>query len=232
MIFNYAADVFYILAALIIVILFAYRGFFASVFHFGRYIAAAIISYSAGPVLSRFLYQKWIFFWIAAPVAQKVENFLNNTVGSVDIEGMVESLPTLVKKFADTEALYAKYGTAVDGFHTVAEEFSATVAAPLATLLSNIVAYAVIFFVSVLLLKLLSFLLDKFFDSIPLLNKINHFLGAILGVLAAFLALAGVTWLLGVLIGLFGNNEWLRSLAEHSKFFDFFEKLNFFNLFR
>lgn len=231
MIINYAVDIFYILVALLTVILFAYRGFFSSVFHFGRYIAAAIITYSAGPILSRFLYSKWIFSWISVPVAEKVENFLNNTIGSVNIEELVEALPALVKKFADVEALSAKYGAAVDSFHTVAEEFSATVASPLASLISNVLAYAAIFFVSVLLLKLVFFLLDKFFDSIPLLNAINHFLGTILGVLAAFLALAGITWLLGVLISLFGNSEGLRSLAEHSRLFGFFQNLNFFNLF-
>ncbi len=231
MILNYAVDIFYILTALIIVILFAYRGFFSSIFHFGRYIAAAILTYSFGPVLSRFLYQKWIFSWIAVPVAQRVENFLNNTVGRVDIEGLVESLPALVKKFADTDALSAKYGAAVDSFHTVAEDFSATVASPLASLISNVLAYLAVFFVSVLLLKLLFFLLDKFFDSIPLLNAINHILGTLLGVLAAFLALAGITWLLGVLIGLLGGNEWLASLAERSRLFGFFQNLNFFNLF-
>ena len=232
MILNYAADILYILVALAIVVLFAYRGFFASVFHFGGDIAATLIACSVGPALSRFLYQKWIFSWIAAPVAEKVENFLDNTVGSVDIEGMIESLPALVKKFVDTEALYAKYGSAADNFPAVSEEFSATVSAPLATLLSNILAYAAVFFVSILILKLLFLALDKFFRSIPILNKINHFLGAVFGILAAFLALAAITWLLGVLISFFGNNEWLHSLAEHSRLFGFFEKLNIFNLFQ
>ena len=231
MILNYAVDILYILLAVVIVILFACKGFFSAVFHFGRYIAAAMITYTFGPMLSRFLYQKWIFSWIAVPVAEKVENFLNNTVGNVDIESLVESLPALVKKFADVEALSAKYGTAVDSFHAVAEDFSATVASPLASLLSNAIAYLVIFFVSVLLLKLLFFLLDKFFDAIPLLKAINHFLGTLLGVLTAFLVLAALTWLVGLLISLLGDNEWLLHLAENSRLFGFFQNLNFFNLF-
>lgn len=231
MVLNYAVDIIYILAAVLVIILFACRGFFASVFHFGRYIAAAMLAYSFGPGLSRFLYEKWIFQWIAVPVSEKVENFLNNTIGSVDIDSLVSSLPALVQKFADVEQLYAKYGETVDSFHEVAEEFSATLASPLASLLSNAISYVAIFFVSVLILKLVFFLLDKFFDSIPLLNAINHFLGFVLGALAAFLVLAGITWLLGVVISLFGNNEWLTSLAESSRLFGFFQNLNFFNLF-
>ena len=231
MIINYAVDIFYILAALFLVIFFAYQGFFSSIFHFGRYIAAAILTYFIGPVFSRFLYNKWIFLWIADPVAEKVENFLNNTVGSVDIEGLVDSLPALVRKFADVEALSAKYGTAVDSFHTVAEDFSAVVASPLASLISNILAYVAVFFVSLLLLMLLFLLLDKFIDSVRPLNNINHFLGAILGILTAFFALAILTWLLGVLISLFGKSETLHLLAENSRLFGFFQNLNFFNLF-
>ncbi len=231
MIWNYVVDILYVLAALAVIILFATRGFFSSVFHFGRYIAAAIITYSFGPLLSKFLYQKWIFHWIAVPVAEKVENFLNNTVGSVDIEGILESLPALVQKMADTEALTAKYGTAVDSFGDVAKEFSASVSAPLATLISNILAYVAIFVVSILLLKLLFFLLNQFFDSVPLLNALNHFLGALLGVFAAFLVLAAITWLLGVVISLFASSGRVAELAEGSKIFGFFKNLNFFNLF-
>ncbi len=231
MIWNYAVDIFYVVLAIAIVVLFACKGFFAAIFHFGRYIAATVLAYTFGPMLSRFLYQKWIFSWIAVPVAEKVENFLNNTVGSVDIEGLVESLPALVKQFADVDALTAKYGATVDSFHEVAGDFSATLAAPLASLISNAIAYLAIFFVSVLLLKLLFFLLNKFFDAIPILKAINHILGAALGVLTAFLALAAITWLLGLLISLFAGSEWLLHLAENSKLFGVFQELNFFNLF-
>ena len=231
MIWNYVIDISYLVVALGVIILFASRGFFSSVFYFGRYIAAAVITYSFGPLLSGFLYDKWIFRWIATPVAQRVENFLNNTVGSVDIEGLLDSLPVLVQKMADTEALSEKYGTAVGNFGTVAEEFSASVSAPLASLISNVLAYVSIFFLSILLLKLVFFLLNKFFESVPVLNTINRIFGALLGVLAAFLLRAGITWLLGVLISLFTTSGHLASLAESSRIFGFFQNLNFFNLF-
>ena len=230
MVLNYVVDGVYVLAALAVVILFAKRGFFSSVFHFGRYIAAAIVTYAFAPMLSEFLYRKWIFRWIAVPVSERVENFLNNTVGSVDMEGLVDSLPRLVKRFADTEALKEKFGATVDGFSEAAWSFSETVSAPFATLLSNILSYVAVFFVSVLLLKFLFFLLNKFFDSVPILKGTNRVLGALLGVLAAFLLLAGVTWLVGALIALVGKSEWLSALSE-GRMFGFFQSLNFFNLF-
>ncbi len=231
MIWNCVVDILYVLTALAVIILFTARGFIASVFHFGRYIAASIITYSFGPLLSNFLYQKWIFRWIADPVSEKVENFLNNTVGSVDIDGLLDSLPVLVQKMADTDALKTKYGTAVDSFGQVAEDFSVSVSSPLASLISNILAYVAIFFLSLLIFKFLFFLLNKFFEAIPALNAINRILGALLGVLAAFLVLAGITWLLGVVVSLFASSGRFAELAEGSKIFGFFQNLNFFNLF-
>ena len=230
MVFNYVLDVIYVLAALAVVVLFAKRGFFSSVFHFGRYIAAAILTYIFAPMLSSFLYRKWIFRWIAVPVSERVENFLNNTVGSVDMDGLVNSLPRLVKRFADTDALKEKYGATVEGLGDAAWSFSETVSSPIATLLSNIVSYVAVFFLSILLLKLAFFFLNRFFTSVPLLKQTNRFLGALLGVLAAFLLLAGVTWVLGALIGLFGRGEWLAALSR-GRMFGFFQNLNFFNLF-
>lgn len=231
MIWNYIIDILYILIAVAVVAVFAKRGFFSSVFYFGRYIAASILTYSFGPMLSSLLYDKWIFRWISVPVAEKVESFLNNTVGSVDIEGLIASLPVLVQKMADTEALTAKYGEATGNFGEVAHEFSETVSAPLAGLVSNLVAYVVIFLLSMLVLWAIFYLLNRFFESVPGLNRINHIFGALLGVLSAFLLLAGMTWLLGVIISLFASSGHLAALAEGSIIFGFFKNLNFFNLF-
>lgn len=229
-IWSCVVDVLYLLAALAVIVLFAKRGFFDAVFRFGRYIAAAMLTYAFGPMLSHFLYEKWIFNWIATPVAARVEAFLQNTVGSVDIDGVIRAVPAFVRRFADTAELKEKYSAKVNSFGGVAEDFSASVSAPIAGLLSNLLAYVAVFFVSLLLLKLLSVLLNKLFKA-PGLNVVNSILGALLGVLAAYLTLVGVTWLLGMLIGLFGSGETLVRFTESTRIFAFFQNSNFLNLF-
>ena len=231
MLWNYIVDIAYILVALAIVILFAKKGFVESVFRFGRYIAAAIFTYFIGPTVSGFLYQKWIFHWIATPVANKIENFLNNTVGNVQIDNLVDSLPALVKKFVDTDALKEKYGATVESFGEIADEFSASVSAPLAGLISNVLAYISVFLLSLLVLGLLFLLLNKIFKTLPALHVANCILGAVFGVLAAFLTLSIVTWLVGLCISLFGSGERLALFTENSRVFGFFQNLNIFNLF-
>lgn len=231
MIWSYVIDIFYVLAAISVVVLFTTKGFVASVSRFGRYIAAAITTYTFGPRLSDFFYERWFFPWISRPVADRVSNFLNNTIGAVDMDGVVDSLPVLVRKFANADALREKYGAAVDNIDSFSKEVARTVSAPPAGLLSNLLAYVAIFLVSLLVFGLLFLLLDKMFDAIPALNVLNRILGFALGLLSAFLALAVITWLLGVLFGLFAPGERFAAFAEGSHIFGYFKELNFFNLF-
>ena len=231
MILSYVLDILYILAAVFVVILFTSKGFVACISRFGKYIGAAILTYVFGPILSSFLYERWIFPWIFRPVAEKTAKFLHNTIGAVDMEGLVDSLPFLVRKFANADALKDKYGAAVDNIDSFSSEIAQTVSAPPASLLSNLLAYVAVFLVSVLLLSLLFFLLEKLFSGVPALSAVNRFLGFLLGLLAAFLALAVITWLLGVLISLFASGGRLSALAERSYIFGYFKELNFFNLF-
>ena len=231
MIWSYVLDILYILAAVFVVILFTSKGFVASVSRFGKYIASAILTYIFGPILSAFLYEKWIFPWIFRPVAERTAKFLHNTIGSVDMDGRVDSLPLLVRRFANADALKEKYGAAVGNIDSFSKELAETVSAPPAGLLSNLLAYIAVFLVSMLLLSVLFFLLEKLFEGVPALNAVNRFLGFLLGLLAAFLALAVITWLLGVLISLFASSGRLAALAENSHIFGYFKELNFFNLF-
>lgn len=231
MILSYALDIFYILAAVFVVIFFTAKGFVACISRFGRYIGAAILTYVFGPILSGFLYEKWIFPWIFRPVTERIAKFLHNTMGAIDMDGLVDSLPLLVRKFANADALMEKYGAAVDNIDSFSSELSGMVSAPPASLLSNLLAYVAVFLVSVLLLSVLFFLLEKLFCGIPALNAVNRFFGFLLGLLAAFLVLAVITWLLGVLISLFASGGHLAALAERSYIFGYFKELNFFNLF-
>ncbi len=223
-------DIAYILGALGIILLFTVRGFFESVFRFGRYIAALLMSWFWGPVLSRFLYEKWIFGWISEPLSEKISAFLANTVGSVDVEGLIESLPVLVRRFVDAEAMETKYGNTLASLDGVAADVAATISEPPASLLSNLIAYVAIYFLALLGLTLVFKLMNRVFD-IPVLNVINRILGALLGVVTAFLVLSALTWLIGALVGLFGGGDKIEVLAESTWLFGYFRDLEFFKLF-
>ena len=151
-------------------------------------------------------------------------------MGAIDIQGLIDSLPFIVRQLVDREELTARYGDSVEGFDEIAADFAESVASPLSALLSNLIAYVAVFLLSMLALFLAFKLLDGIFK-LPVLNAINKMLGCILGVGAAFLLLGAITFLLGLLVGVLGSTSTLKQLIEMSALFRWFSGLSIFNLF-
>ena len=61
----------------------------------------------------------------------------------------------------------------------------------IAEILATVIAFAAIFVIALLLMKLLFFVLDQFVQKIPVINKLNGLLGAVSGLLNGFIW----TWL-------------------------------------
>ncbi len=227
---THVIDLVYVILAVITVAVFTKRGFIDSAFRFGRTIFAGIICYLVGPHVSAILYEKWVYGGILSWVSEKVAEFLRAAADSVDVEGMIDSLPFFVRQLTDKEQLVEKYKNTAAGMETLAEDFSRTVSQPLASLLSNLVAYVLVFLMAMLLLFVLFKVLDLIFK-LPILNAINKCLGFVLGVFSAGLFLAGFTYILGVLVGVLGSASSLKYLIQVSEMFRFFNRLSIFNLF-
>lgn len=228
---RFVIDALYVILAVVTVIVFTKRGFIDSVFRFGRTIAAGILAYFFGPRLSDFIYEKLIYRGILGLVTEKIEAFLMSTAEAINIEGMIDALPFLVKQLIDADAIKEKYGVTEGNFEEIAADFAASVSQPISSLLSNLIAYVAVFFVALLLLWIVFKILDGLFK-LPGLNAINKVLGAILGVIAAGLLLAALTYVLGVLVGVFGSTSMLNQLVEASTFFRVFNnEISIFDLF-
>lgn len=228
---KYLIDGIYLILAVVTVIIFTKRGFIESVFRFGRIITAGIVSYFLGPRVSDMIYENLIYDRILIWVTEHVESALTSTAQTMDIEGMIDSLPFLVKQLIDADAIREKYGSTVSNFHDVAVDFAATVSDPISSLLSNLIAYVAVFLVALLVLFILFKILDAIFK-LPLLNVINKLLGFFLGLVAAALLLAAITYVLGVLVGIFGSTSMLNHLVEVSTFFRVFNnEISIFDLF-
>lgn len=224
---KYLVDVIYVVIAAVTVIVFAKRGFFESVFRFGRHIAAGLISYLVGPTVSAFISEKWIYNGISDIVSKSVETFLVNAAESFDLAALIESLPFLVKQFVDPAVLEAQYGATVENFGAVAHDFAASVATPLANILSNLIAYAAVYLVAMLALWVVFKVLNGIFK-LPGLSFINGALGAVLGVITAILMLAALTWILTFLLGVVGAESPISQYVEPSRLFAFFRKWELF----
>ncbi len=211
----------YLAIGITTVIVFIRRGFVESVFRFGRYIAAIIISYFAGPHVGDFIFSKFLYKGIFGVVSNSVESFLMNTAGSVDIDSLVDSLPFLIQKFVDVGKMKAKYGNAVDNFGVVADDFASSVATPIAEVLSNILAYIVVYFVALLLLWVVFELLNKLFR-VRALNVVNSILGGVCGILVAMLLLIVLTWIINLILALVGFDSDIAEYVGQSRLYSFF----------
>ena len=221
MIMQYLVDAIYLLIAVIVIVVFAKRGFFESVFRFGRHIAAGLISYFVGPTVSAFISSKWIYNGIFNVVSNSVEAFLVNTAESFDLASLVDSLPFLVKQFVDPAALEEKYGAVIENFGVVADDFAASVATPLSNILSNLIAYAIVYVAALLVLWVVFKILNGVFK-LPVLKTVNGVLGALLGVVTSILVLAVLTWILTFVLGIVGFETPFAQYVGSSRLFTFF----------
>ena len=124
-------------------------------------------------------------------------------------------------------ALEEKYGATIENFGVVADDFAASVATPLANILSNLIAYAAVYLVAMLALWVVFKVLNGIFK-LPVLNAINAVLGAILGVVTAILMLAVITWILTFVLGVVGFDSSFSQYVSASHLFTFFGKWEIF----
>lgn len=229
-VWKYVLDGLYILFAAVTIFVFTKRGFIDSVFRFGRTLFAGAICYFVGPYVSDAIYEKWMHQSVVSWVSSRIEQFLVAAADSFDLASIIEELPFFVKQLVDSEALIEKYGATVSNFDTVAHDFAMSVSQPLATLLSNLIAYLAVFFAAMLLLFVLFKVLDGIFK-LPILNAINKTLGFLLGIAGACLMLGALTFGIGFFAGTLGSTEMIAQLEELSVFYRFFHGIEIFELF-
>lgn len=221
MIMQYLVDAIYVLIAVIVVVIFAKRGLFESVFRFGRHIAAGLISYLVGPMVSGYICSNWIYDAVVEIVSKSMGAFLANSAESFNVASIIDSLPFLVKQFVDTAMVEQEYGAFIENFDVIADDLVATVATPLSSILSNLIAYVAVYFAALLLLWMVFKVLNGVFK-LPVLKTINGLLGAVLGVVTAVLLLAELTWLLTFVLGLVGFDTPFAQYVSSSRLFTFF----------
>ena len=227
---NYLIDIVFLLVAIITVIVFTRRGFIQSLFAYGKTVMAVVISYALGSKVGEIIYNKLIYNWIYKWVSNKIDNVFNSLSAKIDIDNAIDEIPFIVKQFITPEKIKARYGETIINLENSAHEFADFVSSPFAKMISNLLSYLLVFFLALVLL----FLLSKIFDLItklPIVHGVNTFLGFLLGIFAVFVFLSMLTYLLSLIIGVFGNILSLEKLASTSYLFGFFSKINMFKLF-
>lgn len=181
---KYLFDLIAILIAVIVVIIFAKRGFIKSIFRFFRWIFAALMAYIFGSKLSDFFYNRLFYKNILKTLTEKIQALYDSATSSFSGEAVYEKLPFFLK----TEEIRQKLA-AIESGDDMVNAISETLAKPVATIVSNIVGYLLVFIVAFLAFWLVLILLDKIVKLTAFTRLINSLLGAVLGAALSFVIL-------------------------------------------
>lgn len=182
---NLIADLIFVAIGLAIIIVCIWRGFIKIMIRSCSLLLAVLLTYFLGGHVANLLFQGFIGEMVRNSMYETVNNIYMETAGQLDPSQLLEQIPA----FLHTEELQTKLlslGTSGEAWvNTVAEQL----ATPLASFISNIVGYILVFLVSLVGLFLLSIILDKIVENIPLLDRTNKILGGVCGLIIALIVM-------------------------------------------
>lgn len=165
------------------------RGFIRSVFQLCSTIAAVVIAVLFYKELSNYFYTAFVFDKTYEYVGGFLENFAAELQTGTDVAAIAGALPEQLHSTAELlglelEEILAQYlhPESLISADALRESLSLSIA----SVISNIIAFAALFFGALILLGLAGFILDKV-AKLPILNGANKFLGFLLGVIEALI---------------------------------------------
>ncbi len=176
------------------------RGFIRSVLGAAKTLVAAIVAYLFGSAASAWLESRYLLSHVTGVIYDRLLDTLGQGDGHFDLSAVLNNLPDWLKTLlgvfrVDVSGIEDAYGSVTDGSAETLREMAESIGQPVAHVLSDVAAYAVLFFGTILVLTLLSFLLGKIAD-LPVIRTCDRFLGFFLGVLGAILYASAYTLLL------------------------------------
>ena len=144
-------DILFVLIAAIFIAVGVKRGFIKSLIQSAKFLLAILTTYFVGPIAGQFIKDRFVF--------QPVFDWLNKQG-----IGAVEKLPPFLRPDA---------ATVEEGVMPFAQSVS--------TLVSNLIGYALVFVLAIILLSVLGWLLTKITDKIAILGTANRILGGVFG---------------------------------------------------
>ena len=168
------------------------RGLFKTVMSFASYIIAFIAANMFGPRLSAYISESYLAQSIQDGILKRFASILAKPVESMDINVLLKDKPSefvqILKDFGfspeDVSSMVAKKGEEAGA--AVNEYVAQNVAAPVVDALSGAIAFAAIFLGALIVLRLITFIVDKIVR-LPVLNTINRVFGLILGIISGAL---------------------------------------------
>lgn len=183
-----AIDLILVAVAIFLIIRCAMKGFIKSVIDFAKIVLAFLLAYMLGGAMGTWLCDAFIHEPVYNAVHEKIEAVYEEKTDGLDADAVMEELPSFVL----TDEVKAKLEAAEGDGEAIVASMSETVARPISELISSIVGYVLVFVLALIGLLIVAAILSKLSEQIRILGALNTGLGALLGLLIAFVVIAVV----------------------------------------
>ena len=210
------------------------KGLIQAVLGFGNFIAAVIAAAVLGRPIALWINDTFMSKWISDGVYSKISTYI---IDGQSLSEFFNGIPEGFRKIVELcggemAALFEKYGSE-EASSELIYDMAKTISAPLANAASAIIAYGLIFLVSLLVFSLVCLMFKKI--EIPIISKIDKLLGLCLGLIlgilgAAIIATVGHT-ILEFISATSGNLE-IIDWYNNSYVFKFVNELKIFSFIR
>ena len=181
-------DLIIILAAVAAIYLGISRGFIRSVMHFASLILALVAVFLFTSPVAAWLNNSFIESGVSDIIEDSLSGIVSAGENSLDISKIFSDRPEPLNEIAakfgcDLDELEAYYNNFLSS-GTESEalgDLSGKIAAPTSQAISNVLAAIIVFIAAMLILRLITFILDMVFR-LPVLDKLNKFLGLLFGI--------------------------------------------------
>jgi len=236
---NFVFDGIILAVCVISVIVGAKRGFIKSVMGIGTLIAALFVAFAFTPMLSDLIENSSLMQGVSVNISDTIKSLSKNVDNSYDLDRLFADMPDSFRQIlerygADAETLKAAVQPAADSAEGAVTELADRIAAPVVSAISGVLAFLGLFVATVIVLKLVTWILDLIFQ-LPVLKTANTVLGLILGIFCALIW----AWVLSALSVIFiqamssiSPEYFSESLIENTIILRFFADDNFGNILR
>ena len=221
----------------VIVILDTKRGFIKAFLHMISSLVALVVAYAFTPLLGGFLRDKLIIGGIKSGIGSTLRSLVGTEAGTYNLEALFSNsfFTSIAERYgADMGALeQAAAGQTGVGADAV-DAFAAKIAQPIAGVISNVIAFLVLFLGTLLLVRLATWILDLL-AQLPVLESVNRFFGFLLGLVTALLVSWALSMALSFLMTALGAIDAERfgaDVVEETILVRIFSKYNLLSMFR
>ena len=213
-------DISVLLLILTTVIMCAKKGFLRSVLGAAKTVIALILTFCFSGRVSLWLDEHVVGHRVFSYVYDRFTAMFEGGEGTVDLSHILNNIPNWLRVLlesmgVDVSSIGGRYAGLTDTTHAKLEEMAHSFADPISSFISDLLAYALVFLISLLVLTLLAYLLGKIAE-LPVIRTCDRLLGFALGVVCAILYASVYTVLLFAVLSMVEGS--LHSFAFHDAF--------------